>query len=228
MQVSGVYGGFYRISIWITRFASVNLLWFLFTLPFFFFVYNLLLVQTVNEMIVTGFIVLTLAPFIFFPATTALFSVTRRWIMKEDIRLISTFWKYYKQEYKMSMVGGIWISLICLLLGIDFYFYLQTSQSDIFLAFLVIVTFLFSIVTIHFFSIIVHAKTKIIHALKNAMLITITNPFLTLKIGIASGIVIYLSFFMFAILIPFFMGAIIAYVAFSSFYHSYSGSVSEA
>lgn len=228
MQISGIYGGFYRISVWITRLASVNLLWFIFTLPFFFFVYNLLLVQTASEMIVTGLIVLVLAPFIFFPATAALFSVTRRWIMKEDIRLIATYWKYYKQEYRMSMIGGIWISLICLLLGIDFYFYTQTSQSDIFLVFLIVVTFLFSIVTIHFFSIIVHAKTKIMRAFKNAMLITITNPFLTLKIGIASGIVIYLSFFMFAFLIPFFMGAIIAYVAFSSFYRSYSEAVSEA
>ncbi|WP_163536172.1 DUF624 domain-containing protein [Gracilibacillus sp. YIM 98692] len=222
MELNGIFGGFYKISVWITRFSAVNLLWFVFNIPFLFFIYNLLLVETIQDLVVTGMIVGILAPFIFFPATTALFAVIRKWVMGDDIALIASFWRYYKEEYKLSVCGGIAISLISILLAVDYYFYIHTSQSDLFQAFFILAAFLLAVITLHFFSIIVHAKTKLWPAFKNAMLITLGSPLLTLEIGVISGLILYLSFHVFAFLIPFFMGALIAFVSFAAFYRYYS------
>ncbi|MBM7573551.1 YesL family protein [Aquibacillus albus] len=222
MELTGIIGGFYKISVWITRFAAVNLLWFIFNFPVFFFVYNLLLVETINELVVTVIILSVITPFIFFPATTAMFAVMRKWVMGEDIKLASSYWKYYKEEYKKSVIGGMVIGCFWLLLAIDYYFYINASQSKLFIAFFILLAFILAVFTLHFFSIIVHAQTKLFSAFKNAMYITIGSPILTIEIGLISGLILYFSFHGVAFLIPFFIGAIIAFVSFAGFLRFYS------
>lgn len=222
MELNGIFGGFYKISVWITRFASLNVVWFIVNFPVLFFVYNLLLVESIGEMIITGIIISILAPFLFFPATTAMFAVMRKWIMGDDIKLASSYWKYFKEEYKKSVLGGAVISFFWVLLVVDYYFYVSTSQSKLFTAFFIVLAFLLIVFSLHFFSIIVHAKTKLFQALKNALIITIGNPILTIEVGVISALVIYLSFTKFAFLIPFFMGAIIAFFSFAAFLRFYT------
>ncbi|MBM7838952.1 putative membrane protein YesL [Alkalihalobacillus xiaoxiensis] len=75
MELTGLWGAFYRVSLIISKLAYVNVLWILFSLA--------------------GLILLGVAP-----ATVALFSVTRAWARKEwDIPVFQTFWSVYKQEF---------------------------------------------------------------------------------------------------------------------------------
>src|SRR4030095_13766866 len=72
----------------------------------------------------------------------------------------------------------------------------------------------------NFFSMLVHYHMKTFQLLKNAVLITIGKPFRSLSTAIMSGAVMYFST-KFTFLIPFFMGSIIAYLAFWNFHLIY-------
>ncbi|WP_240353423.1 hypothetical protein [Cohnella algarum] len=71
-----------------------------------------------------------------------------------------------------------------------------------------------------FFSLLSHFHMKTFQLLKNALILTIGRPLRSLSTAIISAFVIYLSFFQFTFLIPFFMGSIVAVVAFFNFYHT--------
>ncbi len=77
MQMGGIMGGFYRVSEWIMRFAYVNILWGLFTLA-------------------------GLVLFGFMPATVAMFTVIRKWLMGEtDIPVFKTFFASFKKRFSL-------------------------------------------------------------------------------------------------------------------------------
>ena len=83
MAIDGFLRKIYDISAWITRLMYVNLLWILFMLA--------------------GLIVMGV-----FPSTTAMFSVTRKWILGEtDTPVFHTFWKAYKQNFLQSNLVGL-------------------------------------------------------------------------------------------------------------------------
>ncbi|WP_066195780.1 YesL family protein [Gracilibacillus timonensis] len=221
MELGGFIGVIYKISLWITRLTTVNLLWFFFNLPIWFFVYNLLLVETVSQLVLTGIIIFILSPLLLFPATTAMFAIVRKWVMGDEINILSSFWRYYREEYKKSILGGFVFVFIWTLLAINCYFYLNTNENGLFLAFFILLTFILFVISLQFFSIIVHAQTTLFTALKNAMFFTLGNPILTIELSLISGLFIYISLKEFTFLIPFFTGAIISYFAFSGFYRKY-------
>lgn len=85
--MQGFMRGFYSISEWVLRFAYVNVLWISFNL-------------------------LGLIVFGFFPATIAMFTVVRKWVLKEtDISVFNTFWFAYKKEFFKGNFLGFIISL---------------------------------------------------------------------------------------------------------------------
>src|SRR5699024_8952222 len=73
----------YNILEWITKFAYVNLLWFVFTLA--------------------GGIILGL-----YPATVAMFAMVRDWLRgKSDLPVLKTYCNYYKADFFKSNLLGI-------------------------------------------------------------------------------------------------------------------------
>lgn len=78
MELNGFVGVLYRTSEWIMRLVYLNLLWIAFSL-------------------------LGIVLFGFFPATAAMFSVVRKWIMGEtDVRVFKEFWQTYRKEFWKS------------------------------------------------------------------------------------------------------------------------------
>ncbi|MGP4038606.1 YesL family protein [Gracilibacillus sp. D59] len=217
MELRGIWGVFYKISIWLTRVASVNLLWFLFNLPVAIFLFNILLANYIGELIVSLTLIVILIPLVTFPATTALFAVVRKWVLGKDIKLVKDFWNYYKQNYLNSLKGGIFITLVWS--SMLFYFYiLKFNSLEIFTYLFYLLLAILFVFTIHFFSITVHFHSKTIIVLKNALSFTIINPILTIEILVVSGLLIYLSSTYFSFLIPFFIGSTIAFVSFLGFH----------
>jgi uncharacterized membrane protein YesL len=83
MEINGVWGSLYRVSIWVSRFALLNVLWIVATL--------------------IGFILLGI-----FPATIAMFTVVRKWVQKEyDIPVFRTFYKSFKTNFLQANGFGI-------------------------------------------------------------------------------------------------------------------------
>ena len=103
MEMEGLTGRFLRICEVISRLAYANLLWILFT-------------------------VLGLGIFGFMPATVALFTVTRKWVMGDrDIPVFKTFWNTYRKEFFKSTLFGVVLFAIGYIIYIDLAFHQQVA-----------------------------------------------------------------------------------------------------
>src|SRR5690606_20734708 len=98
--MNGLMGGLYRISEWIMRFTVINVLWVVCSIPFFFVAFPLLAVQTTSELASVLIVMGAVSPFVFFPATAAMFSVVRKWVMGDpDVPLLKSYFRAYKENY---------------------------------------------------------------------------------------------------------------------------------
>jgi uncharacterized membrane protein YesL len=220
MGSEGLILKLYRFSEWITRIAGTNLLWLFFNIPIAYLTVNIFLVKTADQLLVNLISIAFLAPFIFFPSTTALFGVVRKWVIGEtEAKLIRSFWKFYKENYVRSMLGGLIIIPIWIILVVD-YFYFSNGDSPLFYLFLLVGMFIL-VFTIHFFSNTVHFHLKFGATLKNSMILAIGRPAHTIGITLITTAIIYISFNLFTFLILLGMGTLIAMGSFFIFYRSF-------
>ncbi|MFL6557407.1 MAG: YesL family protein, partial [Bacillus sp. (in: firmicutes)] len=99
--------GLFTLTEWITKFAYVNFLW-------------------------MGFSFLGLVIFGVSPATVAMFTIVRKWIIGEqDIPVFRTFWNTYKAEFLRSNGLGIVFVLLTGLILLDLY-YMKVDNSNSF------------------------------------------------------------------------------------------------
>ncbi|MFD2671127.1 YesL family protein [Marinicrinis sediminis] len=235
--MGGLMGGLYRLSEWIMRMAGANLLWFICSLPVFLLLF-LFMFGTSQETLDQLSVMLenpqqyllsfsvpmllygTVGSIFLFPATSALFSVARKWtIGEEDVSVFKTFFKSYKTNFKQALLGGIIYSFIYMLVAINILFYrdISTFISTVFLIFLVLVM----VSTFHYFSILAHLHMKTFGMVKNAFLITLGKPFTSLLMIISITVVVWISI-KFSFLIFFFMGSVIAVLSFWYFHRIFS------
>lgn len=188
MQYQGVMGVVHYISSWIMRLAYVNLLWLIFS--------------------GAGLIIFGL-----FPATTAMFSVIRSWIIHDlDSPVFKTFWKSYKNEFVQSNVIGYFMLIIGYLLYINFT-YLQTMTEHPASTLLLVIFFIFcltfSIILLYIFPVLVHYQLKMVDVIKSAFLVGLLSPFYTLLM-VSGMAAVYLFISFIPGMIPFFSGSLIA------------------
>lgn len=203
--------GITRLLEWIMRFAVINVLWVLFSLPVVFVTLPMFFADNVSAVFTNLLIIAMLSPFFFFPATTAMFGVVHHWIFGDaDVPLFKTYWKSYKQNYAKSLKSGIILTIIWLIVGIDIYYF---SNVNLFIGgfFLIGSFFLFNL-TIYYFANSVHTDLKIFALIKNSFLLSIINPVYNLCIFVINATIIYISFFVFTGFIPFFIGTMISFV----------------
>ncbi len=201
------------------RFLVINLIWLLFNLPIIFIVVSMIFADQLNILYLLLVPLVILLPILLFPATAAMFASVRDWVMgKENRGLFKSYWNYYRVNYKQSLLGGIILTTIWAIWGLDYYYF---SQENIILmfAFVILGVILFSY-TINFFSIIAHYDMGLGTMLKNTLLITIGSPLLSFSILISSGLILIISSKVW-FLMPFFTWSILAFISFSAFYRLY-------
>lgn len=205
------------------RISGSNLLWLLCSSPFLFFVLTGLLSPDIEMWIQIAWILAILAPFTLFPATAALFSVTRKWVMGDtDVSVIKVYFKGYKENYKQSMIGGIFYTLLIIVMIVDYNVYMkQFANMQIIGIIMLIFLILLSVSLFNFFSLVSHYHLKTTLLIKNAILLTILRPFRVLSTVLC---VIALGFITmrFTWLILFGFGTLTAFVAFYNFNVSYN------
>jgi uncharacterized membrane protein YesL len=187
--LEGFMRGFYNISEWIMRFAYVNILWIFFSL-------------------------LGLIMFGFFPATTAMFAVIRKWVLKQpEIPVFQTFWFTYKSEFLKSNLLGLFI----IIFGYILYFNINIIEATmiptlklLYIPNLIVISF-FLLTLIYIFPVFVHFDVSLVQVLKNAFILMVTNLMATCSMGILSGF-LWFIFLKFPGLIPFFSGSFIAFL----------------
>ncbi|MNO75668.1 hypothetical protein D3C76_667230 [compost metagenome] len=221
-------GGLYKITEWISRIAGSNLLWVLCASPF-------LMVLGTKALLIsnpvpgaqpenfTYLLMAILAPFVLFPATSALFSVVRKWVMGEtDLSVIKVYFKGYKENYKQSMIGGIFYTVLIIVMIFDYNAYMKQLENlqmigIIILIFLIIL----SISMFNFFSMVAHYHMRAFQLIKNAILLTIIRPFRMLTTVICTGVLVLLTM-KYLWLILFGFGSLTALVAYYNFHIAYN------
>ncbi|MEK3734297.1 MULTISPECIES: YesL family protein [Paenibacillus] len=227
MEMKGAMGGLYRLTEWITRIAFSNVLWVLCTSPFLFILLTkyLMAVQTPeahNEQLLSNWILAILSPFVLFPATAALFTVVRKWVMgNPDVSVFKTFFKGYKENYKHSMIGGIVYTLLFVIMYVDYTVYMTQLEGFQLVGIVMLVLLLVVFVSLfNFFSMTVHYEMKITQILKNSILLTLIRPFRVFSTLAGSAVLIYIGFQM-PVLFMFFLFCLIALLAFFNFYATF-------
>ncbi|MNZ86150.1 hypothetical protein D3C78_1049650 [compost metagenome] len=224
----GFMGGFYKITEWIMRIAGSNLLWLICSLPFMLAAGTkfLLFINSVpgaeNEFF-TYIAMAILAPFVFFPATSALFSVTRKWVMGEtDLSIIKVYFKGYKENYKQSMIGGIFYTLLVVVMVFDYNVYMKQLENMQMIGIIILIFLIIVFVSLfNFFSMVAHYHMKTTLIIKNAILLTIIKPFRMLTTVICTAVLLFLTL-KYGWLILFGLGSLTALVAYFNFNVAYN------
>ncbi|MEH6993203.1 YesL family protein [Neobacillus drentensis] len=144
----------YQLCEWILRLAYLNLLWVLFTL--------------------SGLILFGL-----FPATTAAFAVTRKWVNGEqDSSVFRTFVSSFKMEFWKSQVLGF--LFVCTGFVLYLYVVFFNSQSSIISTglktFTIILSVVYLMTLVFIFPVFVHYKMSFYEYIKNTLFVSMLNP----------------------------------------------------
>ncbi|MFJ5965311.1 YesL family protein [Bacillus sp. NPDC093026] len=187
MDYDGSMSRMLRMCEWVMRLAYTNLLWLLFTL-------------------------LGLGFFGVMPATTALFSVMRKWIQgHEQVKVFRMFWKVYREEFLRSNLIGVVLLMIGTIIYVDLAYIYPTSFFLHALRFAIyIFGFLYIVSLFYIFPLLAHFDWKKRLYLKFSLLLGISYLQYTLSMLAFSVLV----FFLFAYLpgiVPFFSMSILAY-----------------
>jgi uncharacterized membrane protein YesL len=188
-KMEGFARGFYFFSEWVMRFVFVNILWIFFT--------------------IVGLFI-----FGFFPATIAMFSVVRKWVLKEsDIPIFKIFWKTYKTEFLKSNVLGLVVTAF----SIFMYFNLSVIQATtlpllkvLFIPNLIVIM-IFILTFLYVIPVFVHYEGNLVQVIKNSFFFMLLNPKATFCM-IAFTVFLVFILYSFPGLIPFFSGSLLAYI----------------
>ncbi|MED4455132.1 YesL family protein [Metabacillus fastidiosus] len=158
MVIKGSSGLLYRISDLIMRLVYLNLLWTVFTL--------------------LGFIV-----FGFFPATTAMFAILKKWVAGDtEFSVFPVFWKTYKSEFQKVNGLGFVLLLFSIIFYVDFKI---ISSNELFnqsfiSGSLIVLLFIFSVFCLYFFPVYVHFNLPFFQYFRVTFFMSFISPLRTL------------------------------------------------
>ncbi|MEK4853194.1 DUF624 domain-containing protein [Paenibacillus sp. FSL H7-0756] len=228
MEFKGAMGGIYRITEWISRIAFSNILWALCSIPFLFAgIMKILMLGSgaggPNEQIMLNWVLGVFAPFTVFPATSALFTVVRKWVMgNTDVSTFRTFFQGYKENYLKSMLGGLIYTLLFVVMYVDVTVYMTQMPNFKIVGILMLVLMIILFVSMfNFFSIVVHYQMTFKEVVTNSILLTIARPIRVFSTLIGSGVLLYIGLrypVLYVICIP----TLIAMLAFFNFFATYN------
>ncbi|WP_277678477.1 YesL family protein [Gracilibacillus dipsosauri] len=181
--------GLYNCCEWVMKLTYLNILWFLFTL--------------------IGLVFLG-----FGPATLAMFSVSRKWILeKEEVPVFQVFWHNFKKNFFQANLL-VYTHLILVYLLSVYYLLISGLEGvigDLFQVITLVTTCYFILIICMSFPLFSHAKLSIFHYLKYSAMIVISHPFHMLALAF-SILLICLLFLLLPGLIPFFSGSMTSLV----------------
>lgn len=189
MTNEGFMGGLYTMFDWLLKLVYLNVLWFL-------------------------LMTLGLGIFGISPATIAMFTVTRKWIMGDaDIPVFKTFWKTYKTEFIKGNMLGFLFTVVGFILYVDlmFVFTIEHSFADYLLFPLIMMSLVYVLILLYVLPVYVHYDIKIIKAIKNTFYIMVINPLASVLMLLSIITMFFLNVSLPA-LIPFLSVSVISWI----------------
>lgn len=225
MEFKGTMGGIYKLTEWITRIAYTNILWLVCSSPFLLvLLLKFLMFQqeaSANDHVLLNWVLGILAPFTLFPAISALFAVVRKWIMGDtEVPILRTFFRGYKDNYRQSMIGGIFYTLLFVIMWVDYKVYMTMDNLQLVGGVMLLLLIILFVSMFNFFSMVVHYHMGIFLIIKNAILLTVIRPFRMIATVLGSGLLLYVAT-LYPVVILFFIITLIALWSFFNFYGSF-------
>ncbi|WP_175990156.1 YesL family protein [Bacillus sp. Marseille-Q1617] len=183
----GGWDRFNTIVFGMLKLAYLNLLWILFTF--------------------IGLLILG-----FFPATTAMFTVVRKWLLREEtVSVFPEFWRTYKKEFLKSNGYGLIFMVVGYILYYDFTFIGLNSGKLTFLVPVLVLILVWYIITLLFlFPVYVHFDLPFFKTMKQTLLIALTSPLEVVQIAAACGL-LYGIVTVLPGMIPLFTGSVLSF-----------------
>lgn len=160
------------------------------------------------------FTLVGLVAFGIFPATGALFTVTKKLMDKEkNLKIFQTFWNAFRKDF--FVLNGVF--LFFLIIGYFFYFnvkFLSINEGKLQFLYpvLALIGTAYFISLLFFFPVFTHFKLRFWQYLKQTFLIAITSPKELILIVLTGAIILTVIYFLPGI-IPLFLGSVFAYIS---------------
>ncbi|MDN3019093.1 YesL family protein [Paenibacillus sp. BSR1-1] len=183
--MKGLLQGLYTLCEWVMRLTILNILWVVFSLM--------------------GAILLG-----FFPATAAMFEITRKWLKGEtDIPIFKYFWAAYKKYFVKANLLGTVVAITGIFLYIDFSFFssLEGFAFKVLTALVMLVSIIYFVLLIYIFPVFVTYEINLFQTIKFACLLGVYRPLSTIGILLGS-ILLYFLFSTFTPVLVFFGGSL--------------------
>ena len=189
MHFNGVINKAYTGCEWVMKLAYVNILWVLFSL--------------------SGLILFGMSP-----ASVALFTILRKWLINEtDIPIFRTFLDTYKKEFiKANKIGWL-MSMIGMFLYIDFKFIINMGATIQYVLSvpLLLITIIYFIPMLYIFPVYVSYELGMVQYIKNSFYIGIINMHITILM-IAATFLLGILYTYIPGVVPFFSVSLVALI----------------
>ncbi len=131
-----------------------------------------------------------------YPATTAMFGVTRDWVRKGDTGILGVFVARFRENFKQSFGIGLLWTLIGLGLGLDLYLVVQMAPlpKTVFGSLLAIMLLLYTFTSLYLFPVMVHYDAGWQTVLKNSFLLSISQLGITIRCLLILAIAVAISY----------------------------------
>ncbi|MCT2537210.1 DUF624 domain-containing protein [Aquibacillus koreensis] len=154
----------------------------------------------------------------FFPATTAMFAVVRKWSTQGiEAGAVRPFIRSFKENFKKSFLLGIVGLFVTIILVLDYSIVLENEFTgrSVVLTLLLFATILFAFTSLYVFFILVNYELRLRDTLKNALFLSISYIFHTLLCFVIIFGMIIVIYFMPALFIIF--GSVSSFVLYFIF-----------
>lgn len=185
----GIISGLYTVMDWISKLFILQVYW-------------------------TVFTILGFGIFGIFPATAAMFAVTRKWIRREqEIPILKTFKEYYFKDFSKANLSGWSMATI----GFILFFYsrlfkgLEGVVFDLLFLSTLLLGIIYIIMCLFWAPVFVHFRMSILQLVKTCFVIALGHPFHAVAMLSSCG-VFYLLVKMIPGLFPFFSFSVLAFV----------------
>src|SRR5690625_367255 len=221
MEMKGIMGSLFKSSEWIMKFLIINIIWLLFNFPIVYLLLNTLFIQSENSLVTIMILILILLPFVFFPATTAMFASVRRGIVGTNQgKPLYYYWRCYKENYFRSLQGGFFYTTLWVVWILNYHLSGAELGSGLFYFYLAGTLFIVAF-TNYFFADTVHFEVKFFSSIKKALFMAVFYLHFTLGSAGALGIAVFVLYLIHPALLLLFSGSIIAYIYFFAFHQIY-------
>lgn len=221
MNFGGLLMSFSKVAEWLLDFLVLNAIWLLFNFPIVYLMIDLLFRKSVNEIFTLLSVIIILIPFLMFPASSAMFGITRRWIIKLPVgNIFKRYILIYKENYMRSMISGLLFLPLLILWSWNFLLADIPYFSLKFYFHLIILFIIISIIS-YFIADMVHVKISFVQSLQKVVFMAFFYFPYTLGAAAAAIIMTIILILIHPVLFILYVGSLVSYIYFFAYYQIY-------